>query len=309
MKSDSKGVVFAALAGNLLVAATKTVAALFTGSSAMASEAVHSFVDSGNQLLLLYGMRQAKKDRDENHPLGYGRELYFWSFVVAILVFAGGGAVSIFQGVFHLHAPEPIENPFVSYLVLGLSLVFEGGTWWVAARSFHASKGSLSYWQAIVKSKDPPKFMVLLEDSAAIIGIVIALIGTWASVTFDEPRLDGIASILIGLVLTVVAIILARESKALLIGERASQTTHNAIVKLAGSARGIVSVNYLITSQLGPQAVIAALSLEFEDQLKTPDIEDIVDHLEKTVRTKHPEITALFVKPEKPPKPNDPAKS
>jgi cation diffusion facilitator family transporter len=298
MASGGTKVVYAALAGNLLVAVTKTAAAVFTGSSAMLSEAVHSFVDTGNEVLLLYGLHRAGQRPDREHPFGYGRELYFWSFVVALLVFAVGAGVSLYEGVQHLSAPEPITNPIVNYVVLALSLAFETGSWIVAFRQMRASKGDQSYWQAIVRSKDPPQFMVLLEDTAAILGILIAFAGTWAAVAWNEPRLDGVASIVIGLLLAAVAALLARESKGLLIGERADPALHAAMVELAAGMQGIDNVNGLITAQLAPQQVLAALSLEFEDKLRVGDVERIVAELEVRVRRHHPEVTALFVKPQ-----------
>jgi cation diffusion facilitator family transporter len=298
MASQSSKVVYAALAGNFLVAITKAMAAFWTGSSAMRSEAVHSFVDTGNEALLLYGIRRSQQRPDSTHPLGYGRELYFWSFIVALLVFALGAGVSFYQGVVHLRSPHPIERPLINYVVLGLCFLFEGGSWWIALRTVRASKGKQSYWQAVVRSKDPPQFMVLLEDTAALIGIILALAGTWASVEFHEPRFDGLASLAIALLLATMSVVLARESKALLIGERADPEIYEAIARTASRMAGVVSVNGLLTTQLSPQDVVAALSLEFEDDLRVEQVERIVEALEDAVRREHPEITSLFVKPQ-----------
>lgn len=296
MASESNKVVLAALIGNVLVAITKAVAAAMTGSSAMLSEAIHSFVDTGNEVLLLYGMHRSRRKPDESHPLGYGRELYFWSFIVALLIFAVGAGVSFYEGIVHLKDPEPMQRPIINYIVLGLSLLFESGSWWVAVRSMRAEKGDQSYWQAITRSKDPPKFMVLLEDSAALIGILIALAATWASVTFHEPRFDGIGSLLIGIVLAAVAIFLAKESKDLLIGERADPAMQQGII----SMDGVLRVNGLLTTQMAPTEVVAALSLEFEDGLTIMQVERIVADMEAAIRKQHPEITSLFVKPQTP---------
>src|SRR4051794_30376166 len=199
--SGSRKVIYAALAGNLLVALTKFAAAGWTGSSAMLSEGVHSVVDTSNQILLLYGISRSSKPPDAVHPLGYGRELYFWSFIVALLIFSLGAGVSLYQGVVHVRRPQPIEDPLVSYAVLGLSLVFEGVSWAISLRQFRAAKGGLGHYEAFRRSKDPPSFMVLLEDSAAIAGIAIAALGTFAASALDMPRADGVASILIGVVL------------------------------------------------------------------------------------------------------------
>ena len=300
MASESNRVVLAALIGNVLVAITKAVAASMTGSSAMLSEAIHSFVDTGNEVLLLYGMHRSRRKPDEAHPLGYGRELYFWSFIVALLIFAVGAGVSFYEGIVHLQDPEPMQQPVINYIVLGLSLLFESGSWWVAAKALHTTKGDLTYWQAITRSKDPPKFMVLLEDSAALIGILIALAATWASVTFHEPRFDGVGSLLIGVVLAAVAIFLAKESKDLLIGERADPAMQQGIIGIAAGMDGVLRVNGLLTTQMAPTEVVAALSLEFEDGLTIMQVERIVADMEAAIRNQHPEITSLFVKPQTP---------
>lgn len=300
MAESGKGAVIAALVGNLLVALTKCVAAFVTGSSAMLSEAVHSLVDTGNEVLLLYGMRRSRKVPDARHPIGYGRELYFWSFIVALLLFALGAGVSLYEGIVHIRDPEPITNPTVSYVVLGLSLLFEGGSWIVAARGFARSKGDLGWWAAIRASKNPPQFMVLLEDSAAIVGIGFALVGTWASVQFGEPRFDGAASIAIGLLLGAVSIVLARESKGLLIGERGDVVLDEAARAVACDTPGLIGVNNVITGQLAPDQVLVMLSVEFDDALTTAAIEEAVDGLEQRLRAARPEVHLLFVKPQTP---------
>ena len=290
--------VYVALVGNLLVATTKAGAAFWTGSSSMLSEAVHSFVDTGNEVLLLYGMHRAKGEADQDHPVGYGRELYFWSFIVTVLVFALGAGVSIFEGVTHMRNPAPVEDAVVNYVVLGLSFVFEGASWVVSLRQFNAARGSVGLLEAFRRSKDPPSFMVLFEDSAALMGIVLAAGGTFASASLDRPELDGLASILIGLVLAATAVLLARESKSLLIGERADSRLSDSILRIAGQAKAVVRANGVITVQLAPDQVVAALSLEFADELRTPDIEAAVVDIEKRLRLAHPEVTTLFVKPQ-----------
>lgn len=298
MAEAAKRTVIAALLGNLAIAVTKFAAALFTGSSAMLSEAVHSLVDTGNEVLLLYGMRRARLAPDPKHPIGYGRELYFWSFIVALLLFAAGGGVSIVQGIAHLRAPEPIERPGISYAVLGLSLLFEGASWTVAYRGFRQSVGDDGLWRAIRRSKDPPQFMVLLEDSAAIIGILIALAGTWAAVTFADARLDGIASIAIGVLLVGVSVVLARESKGLLIGERGDEALEHAVRAAAAGVAEIERVNGLLSIQLAPDQVVVAASIEFADALTAPAIERAVVALEDAVRAARPDVHLLFVKPQ-----------
>ncbi|HAT29788.1 MAG TPA: cation transporter [Janthinobacterium sp.] len=303
MTFSSKQLVYAALAGNLLVAFTKAGAALWTGSAAMLSEAVHSFVDTGNELLLLYGMRQAARQADPEHPLGHGRELYFWSFIVALMVFALGAGVSIYEGVLHLLAPAPITDPLLSYAVLGLAFLFEGASWLASLSQFRAAKGALGYYEAFHKSKDPATFIVLFEDSAALIGILIATAATFASSSLDWPLADAIGSLLIGLVLAATATLLARESKSLLLGERADRTLIDSILRIAEAAGADASgrslrANGVVTVHLAPNQIMAALSLEFADDLRTPQIEAAVVDIERRIRAAHPEVVTLFVKPQ-----------
>ncbi len=278
----SKTAIYAALLGNLLVAVTKFIAAALSGSSSMLSEGVHSLVDTVNELLLLYGMRRSIRTPDPAHPLGYGRELYFW------------------EGVAHVRAPSPVADVAIVYIVLALSFLFEGASWRVSQRAFRAAKGDLGYWEAVRMSKDPPSFIVLFEDSAALIGIVIAAAGTYAADSLQMPVFDGVASILIGAVLAATSVALARESKGLLIGERADPQIAVSIEALARAEPGVAAANGVITVQLAPDQIVVALSLEFEDELRTPQIEEAVARLEQRMRTHHPQIVALFVKPQTP---------
>lgn len=299
-KEASRPAVYAALAGNVLVAATKTVAAAWTGSSAMASEAVHSFVDSGNELLLLYGMHRAARRPDPEHPVGHGRELYFWSFIVALLVFALGAGVSLYEGVQHIRHPEPISDPRVSYIVLGLAGLFEIGSWVVSMRQFNATRGSQGFYEAFRRSKDPPSFLVFFEDSAAVIGIGIAAVGTFAAVQLRQPVYDGVASILIGLLLAGVAALLAQESKSLLVGERADRRLSESVLQIAGAVDAVAHANGILTFQLAPDQIMVALSLQFRDDLRAPEIEGAVVELERRIREAHAEVTTVFVKPQAP---------
>lgn len=294
----SKNVVYAALVGNLFVAATKFVAASLTSSSSMLSEAVHSLVDTGNEALLLYGYFRSSQRPDDIHPLGYGRELYFWSFIVSLLLFAIGAGVSIYEGITHFLSPEPITDPTVNYIVLALSAIFEGTSWWIALRRFGKLKGRRGYWETVRDSKDPPSFMVLFEDTAALIGIAIAAAGNVAAQYWNFSAIDGIASILIGIVLAIAATVLARENKALLIGERASDEVVNSILSLAISEPSVDGANNVFAIHLAPDQILVALSLEFSDELRTPQIEAAVVQLEERIRAKHPEVIRLFVKPQ-----------
>ncbi|MER9329743.1 cation diffusion facilitator family transporter [Mesorhizobium sp. M0488] len=294
----SRKVIYAALAGNLAIAVTKFAAAFFTGSSAMLSEGVHSLVDTGNGGLLLYGMHRAARPADRTHPLGHGRELYFWSFIVALLVFALGAGVSFYEGIIHIMAPEPIANAKVNYIVLGLSFLFEGSSWLVALREFRRQKGQQGWLQAVQSSKDPSVYTVLFEDSAALLGLVVAFAGILAAELLEMPKLDGAASIGIALILGATAIFLARESKGLLIGEPASPEVQRQVLAIVQKDPAVQQANGVLTVHMGPEEIVAALSIEFEDHLTAPEIEACVERLEARLKNEMPEIARLFVKPQ-----------
>ncbi|RVB21851.1 cation transporter, partial [Mesorhizobium sp. M7A.F.Ca.CA.004.05.1.1] len=294
----SKKVIYAALAGNFAIALTKFAAAAFTGSSAMLSEGVHSLVDTGNGGLLLYGMHRAARPADRTHPLGHGRELYFWSFIVALLVFALGAGVSFYEGVIHMMAPEPVANAEVTYIVLGLSFLFEGSSWWVALKEFRQQKGKQGWLRAVQSSKDPSVYTVLFEDSAALLGLIVAFVGILAAEVLEMPELDGAASIGIGLILGATAIFLARESKGLLIGEPASPEVQMKVLAIAQQDPAVQRANGVLTVHMGPAEIVAGLSIEFEDHLTAPEIEACVERLEAQLKKEMPEITRLFVKPQ-----------
>ncbi|RWI87742.1 cation diffusion facilitator family transporter [Mesorhizobium sp.] len=296
--SGSKRVIYAALAGNIAIALTKFAAAFFTGSSAMLSEGVHSLVDTGNGALLLYGMRRAARPPDRTHPLGHGRELYFWSFIVALLVFALGAGVSFYEGVIHIIAPEPVVNAKVNYIVLGLSFLFEGSSWLVALKEFRQQKGKQGWFQAVRRSKDPSVYTVLFEDSAALLGLVVAFAGILTSELLAIPELDGAGSIGIAVILGATAIFLARESKGLLLGEPASPEVERKVLVIADHDPAVQRANGILSVHIGPQEIVAGLSIEFEDHLTAPEIEACVERLEARLKSDMPEITRLFVKPQ-----------
>lgn len=295
---SSKQVIYAALIGNILITIIKTGAATWTDSAAMWSEAIHSFVDTGNELLLLYGMRRAEQQADIEHPIGYGRELYFWSFIVALLVFALGAGVSIYEGVLHLMKPQSITDPIVSYVVLGLAFMFDGASWLISLNQFKASKGTLGYYDAFRRSKDPASFIVQFEDSVALIGIVTAVISTYLATSLGLLASDGIASILIGTILAGTAGLLARESKSLLIGERADHQLSASLLSIANQLSPSVTTNGVLTVQLAPDQILAAMSIEFADNLKTSQIETLVVDIERLILVMHPEVVTFFVKPQ-----------
>ena len=296
--SGSRTVIYAALAGNTLIAMTKFAAAWFTGSSAMLSEGVHSVVDTGNGLLLLYGLHRASRPADLTHPFGHGRELYFWSFIVALLVFALGAGVAFYEGVMHIIEPEPATDPMVAYVVLGLSMLFEGYSWRVALKEFRTVKGKLSYLAAVRQSKDPSVYTVLFEDSAALLGLAVAFLGILGAQLLGIPELDGVASIGISLILGTTAIFLASESKGLLMGEAALPEVQEAIQLIAERDRDVVKVNGVITMHLGPDQIVAALSLEFRDEMTVPEVEACITRIEAALRAERKDITGLFVKPQ-----------
>lgn len=291
----SKTAVIAAFIGNGLIAITKFAASAVTGSSAMFSEAVHSLVDTGNQVLLLYGMKRAEHPADEVHPFGYGRELYFWAFVVAIMIFATGAGVSLYEGVHKLSAPEPITNAYINYIVLGLAIVFEGGAWLLAFREFRRRKGRKGFVAALQHSKDPALFTVLMEDTAAMLGLIIALLGVYLSEALGMPELDAIASIMIGIVLALIAAFLAYETKALLIGEAAAPEVRAGVRRLIAQEGGVERVNEVLTMHMGPEDVLLNLSVDFRAGLTSDQVETAISGLERRIKAEFSEITRVFV--------------
>lgn len=282
----------------MLIAATKFVAAFFTGSSAMLSEAIHSLVDSGNQLLMLYGLRRSAQPADASHPFGYGLQLYFWTFVVAVLIFGLGAGVSIVEGIDKVRHPHAVDHAWVNYLVLGLSLLFEGTTWLVALAEFRRGKGTRSWIAAIRLSKDPTLFTVLFEDSAALLGLLFALLGIGLSQWLRLPVLDGVASVVIGAILTLTAAFLAFECQSLLTGEGVAPEVQAGIRRIASAEPGVQRLNEVLTMHFGPREVLLALSLDFDDRLSAGDVELAVSRIERAIRKAHPEITRVFVEPQ-----------
>ena len=291
----SKSVIYSALAGNTAIAATKFAAAFFTGSAAMLSEAIHSVVDTGNQLLLLWGLRRAAKPPSARHPFGYGLQLYFYTFVVAVLIFGVGAVISLVHGIEKIRHPAAVEHAWVNYLVLGVSILFEGSVWIIALRAFNQERAGRRWVQAIKSSKDPTVFTVLFEDTAALVGLVIALIGVLASEALDMPVLDGLASCLIGVVLGITAAFLAIESQSLLTGEAASHETRIGINRIARAEPGIVGLNQARTMHFGPNEIFVVLSLDFEDSLPGGEVERIVTSLERKLKAAYPEICDVFI--------------
>lgn len=295
----SKKVIYAALLGNALIAITKFSAAAVTGSSAMLSEAIHSVVDTGNQGLLLYGIHKSKKPKDTRHPFGYGMEIYFWSFVVAILIFAVGSGVSIYEGLHKLSNPGTITSPYINYLVLTLALAFEGVAWTIAFKEFNKVKGEGSLISAVRHSKDPTVFTVLFEDTAAMLGLIVAFIGIYAGASLGISWADGAASLLIGVILAGTAILLAYETKGLLIGEAASPAIVSSISSIVEKRSSVLFVNELRTMHMGPYDILLAISIDFKDDMTSVEVESKITALEKEIKSAHPEVKHLFIEVQK----------
>jgi len=295
MASESKTAIFAAIAGNLAIAVTKFIAAAFTGSSAMLSEGIHSLVDTGNGALLLLGVRNSKRPPDLKHPFGHGMEVYFWSLIVAILIFALGGGMSVYEGVTHIQHPNPIGDPTWNYVVLGLAIVFESISFYFAIKAFRKEKGKQGVWQTIHASKDPTTFTILFEDTAALLGLVVALVGIFLGHELNNPYLDGAASITIGVILGVVAGFLAYESKGLLIGEGVDPQTLASIHAIAGAEPAVAEVRKALTMHLGPQEVLLTLDIRFHKDLSTSEIAAAIDELEAKIRNRHREIKYIYI--------------
>lgn len=299
MAGSSKKAIYAALVGNTLIAATKFTAATISGSSAMFSEAIHSLVDTGNQILLLYGLKAADRPADAQFPFGHGKEIYFWSFVVAILIFALGSGVSLYQGWQHLGHTEPITSIGLNYLVLGFAVVFEGGALWVAFREFRRHKGTLGYFEAVRRGKDPTIFVVVFEDSAAMLGLLVAIVGLGLYQLTGNPLFDSLASMIIGVILGVTAAWLAYESKSLLIGESAAPETVAAIRAVLETDERIVAINEAATLHMGPTHVIVTISVDFVDGIDSSAIESAVTEITDAVKRVDPAIGRVFIEAER----------
>ena len=292
--SASRLSIIAAILGKVAIAVTKFIAAGFTGSSAMLSEGIHSLVDTGNGGLILLGIYKSQKAPDVEHPFGHGKELYFWSLIVSIAIFALGCGMSVYEGVTHLLNPHPITNPFWNYTVLAFAVVFEGTSWFFGWKVFSATKGRRGIIEAIHQSKDPSTFMVFFEDSAALLGLLIAFIGILLGQKLENPYADGVASILIGLILGLVSFFLAFESKGLLIGEGVDKETLRKIRELIESDPGVKHLSRLLTMYFGPHEVLLTIELQFRDELSAVGVREAVARLQRKVKQNHPDITRIF---------------
>ncbi|MET0243491.1 MAG: cation diffusion facilitator family transporter [Flavitalea sp.] len=289
--------IYGALIANLAIAITKFVAGAISRSSSMIAEGIHSMVDTTNQLLLLYGIRQSRKPADATHPFGYGRELYFWSFMVAILIFGLGGGISVTQGIRHIIDPEPLTDPTINYIVLSLSLVFEGASLFVAIKEFNKTRNGVGWWTAIIRSKDPSSFLVLFEDTAAVLGLLIVMIFLFMEHLFNMPVLDGVATLLVGLLLIAVSLILARESRSLLMGEGISSGTRDAIIKIAVDHKHVMRVMNLWSNYQSPEEVVLVMMVEFEPEIDAGEMLDAMDEIRHSIRAEYPMIRYVIMQP------------
>ena len=298
--AHSQKSIYSALLANVLIAITKFIAGAFTNSASMISEGIHSTVDTVNQLLLLYGIKRSKKPADKYHPFGYGKELYFWSFIVSILIFGLGGGLSVYQGIQHMIHPEPMGDPTWNYVVLVLSFIFEGSSLIIAVREFNALRGDKPMWQAIVGSKDPSSFLVLFEDGAAVLGLVIVFVLMQLSHALNLPVLDGLASLLVGLLLIFVSLILARESRSLLMGEGIAMDTQRKIIALAEEDPAVMKVISVLSTYQSPDDVVLVLVVHFKAGLETEDITDTIERVAGNIRKQYERVHYVLIQPQSP---------
>ncbi|MFD2863885.1 cation diffusion facilitator family transporter [Mucilaginibacter antarcticus] len=296
--TGSKKSIYAALFANLIIAITKFLAGGISNSSSMIAEGIHSVVDTVNQLLLLMGITLSKKKPDRYHPLGYGKELYFWSFVVSILIFGLGGGVSVYQGIIHIIHPEELGDPTWSYAVLAVSILFEGASLVVAAIEFNKLRDGLSWWDAIIKSKDPSTFLVLFEDTAAVAGLFIVLIGLYLGHALDAPYLDGVASLLVGILLIAVSLILARESRSLLMGEGIKLSTKKRIRQIVEGDAGVLKLMHLMSSYQSPEEILLMIIVAFKHDQNTLEINDSIDRIRGQIKAEYARIRFVIIQPD-----------
>lgn len=293
--ASAKRAIYAAIAGNFAIAVVKFVAAGFSGSSAMLAEGIHSLVDTGNGGLLLLGIRQSRRDPTRMHPFGYGKDVYFYTLVVAILIFGIGGGISLYEGVLYVLNPHELGDPTLNYVVLGIAILFEAYVWRIAWTEFRAISGEMPLWDAVRGSKDPTTFTVLFEDTAALLGLSFALVGIFLAHALQMPVLDGVASICIGILLCGVASLLILESKGLLLGESVSPEVRESILKLVDVDQDIRGLTRMMTMHMGPDVVLLNLDLVFRPGLSTGEIEAAVDRIEGRLRAEHDHLKYITV--------------
>ncbi len=293
---SSKLPIYSALVANIIIAITKFIAAAITGSSAMISEGIHSVVDTANELLLLLGISKSKKPADKKRPFGYGRELYFWSFIVSILIFGVGGGIAFYEGITHLQHPHIIEDPMWSYIVLAASLIFNLVSFLIALKAFNKNRKD-NVWKTIRKSKDPSNIVILFEDAGDVLGVAVALAGVYFGYRYQNPYYDGIASVIIGIILTAISFLLARESRSLLMGESVDESTVDAVIKISESDEGIEKVFYPLTVYLSPEEIVLVLETVFKNDLTTKQINEAIERIQAEIQSQYPDIKKIFIEP------------
>jgi cation diffusion facilitator family transporter len=291
---ESPKAIVGAVVSNLAIAIVKFVAAVVTGSSAMLSEGIHSLVDTGDGLLLWYGVRRSRRPPDDQHPFGHGKELYFWSLVVAMMIFALGGGVSVYEGIIHVIAPEPPKDHAWAYGVLAASLAFEGGSFVIALREFRKTKHGRGFWRTVERSKDPSTFAIVFEDSAALAGLAFAFLGIFLGDRLGWPALDGVASIAIGALLMAVAFVFARETRGLVVGESAAPEVVEGIRKAALADEAIAAVPRTLTNHFGPQTILVDLEVVLGPGVRGDALPGIVERITVAIRTRNPAVRYVF---------------
>jgi cation diffusion facilitator family transporter len=290
--------IYSALIADILIAITKFIAGAHTNSSSMISEGIHSLVDTSNQLLLLYGLKRGKKPADKLRPFGYGKELYFWSFIVSILIFGLGGGLSVYQGIIHILHPEPLGNPFWNYMVLAFSFFFDGLSFVIAIKEFNRARANMGFWKAVVKSKDPSSFLVLFEDGAAVFGLIIVFVLMLLSHSMSMPVLDGVASLLVGLLLIFVSLILARESRSLLMGEGIAPETQQKIKALVEKDETVLQVSNILSTYQSPEEVVLMLLVQFKQDLDTDEITNAIERIRSAIKEKFNLVEFVLIQPQ-----------
>lgn len=300
-KGESPRAVIAAVLANIAIGIVKFIAAGISGSSAMISEGIHSIVDSGNGLLILFGMKRAERRPDLEHPFGYSQELYFWTLVVAVMIFALGGGLSMYEGMHRIMEITPettLGDPTLNYIIIGISAIIEGMSLSVALREFNAARGDVSPLRFIRDAKDPSLFTVVLEDSAAEIGLLFAFLGTLLGHVLNNPYFDGIASVLIGVLLACVSVVLLRETKGLLIGEGLSASELRRVGAIVEEDPHVLKCGRVLSLYLGPHDMLLTIDATFDEEADRNAIDQSIDDVERAIVREFPQTTRIFIEPE-----------
>jgi cation diffusion facilitator family transporter len=288
---------YISLAVDISIAISKFIAAAFTGSSAMISEGIHSVIDAISQLLLLWGIKTSSRHADSQRPFGYGREFYFWSFIVSLVIFIVGGCISFYEGLLRFKQPDVEGNPIWNYIILVVAFLFNTVSMFAALKAFNKNRNHTSFWKEITESKDPSTFIVLLGDVGDMLGLVIAFLGVYLGRLLHNPHYDGIASMIIGAMLIAISLLLVRESKSLLMGETTSRRTLRKIVKLTEADEAVIKVKKHFSTYLAPEEVLLQLNTVFKDDLTTRQITDAIERITKTIQKEFPRIKQIFIEP------------